>query len=444
MKILKLTAENVKRIKVVEITPEGDMVVVGGPNDAGKSTILDAIAMAIGGAAQAPTAPLRRGTEAARIVVDLGDLVVTRTYKAGGKTTLVVANKEGARYPSPQAVLDKFYGALAFDPLLFERLTPGEQAEMLRRLVGLDTSDLDLKRQGLYNERAERNKDVRALQVQLEALPDHQDATEVSIAGIANRLAEAEKARQYASRMDLEYARLRRAVDVAEANRRHAVDEIAQAEATLVELRASLAELEAKEGECRAQATVGQMQAAEASQAVPDTAALRASLAAAEDTNKQVAANRRRAEASGLLADAKGLSALLTDRIEGVDKERMARIAAATYPVPGLTVGDEGVLLDGLPFEQASTSDRIRVSVAIGLAQNKDLRILLVRDGSLLGSEKLRLLAEMATAAGAQVWLEMLQEAPDARTTVFIEDGTVVAPKAARQPRLATSQAQGL
>ena len=40
MKIIKLTAENVKRLKAIEITPEGNLVVIGGLNDQGKTSTL--------------------------------------------------------------------------------------------------------------------------------------------------------------------------------------------------------------------------------------------------------------------------------------------------------------------------------------------------------------------------------------------------------------------
>ena len=36
MKIVKLTAENVKRISAVTITPDGNLTVIGGKNGAGK------------------------------------------------------------------------------------------------------------------------------------------------------------------------------------------------------------------------------------------------------------------------------------------------------------------------------------------------------------------------------------------------------------------------
>jgi hypothetical protein len=114
----------------------------------------------------------------------------------------------------------------------------------------------------------------------------------------------------------------------------------------------------------------------------------------------------------------------LTQEIEAIDQKKADAIAAARMPVPGLGFGADGVVtLNGLPLDQASAAERLRVSVAIGLAMNPRLRVLLIRDASLLDRESMRQVAEMAKAAGAQLWVERVEV--DDQTTVLIEDGQV-------------------
>ena len=67
MKIVKLSSENIKKLVAVEITPTGDVVKIEGRNDAGKSSVLDSIAMALGGAALIPGVPVRQGQKAGKI-----------------------------------------------------------------------------------------------------------------------------------------------------------------------------------------------------------------------------------------------------------------------------------------------------------------------------------------------------------------------------------------
>ena len=63
MRIVQFHAENFKRLGLVEITPEGNLVTIGGKNGQGKSSVLDAIFVALKGRAVAPPKPIRAGEE---------------------------------------------------------------------------------------------------------------------------------------------------------------------------------------------------------------------------------------------------------------------------------------------------------------------------------------------------------------------------------------------
>ena len=139
MKILKLEAENVKKIKVLEITPDGNLVQITGKNGQGKTSVLDSIWWALAGADNIQKMPIRAGEEEARIRLDLGEIVVTRTFKEGkdGKhdTLLTVTNATGAKFPTPQKMMDELLDSLSFDPLAFARMKARDQFEAMRRFV---------------------------------------------------------------------------------------------------------------------------------------------------------------------------------------------------------------------------------------------------------------------------------------------------------------------
>ena len=80
MKIVELHAENVKRLRVVDITPKSNVVIVGGKNGAGKSTVLDCIRMAFSGAKGVDAVPVRTGQTAAKIIVNTGELKIERRF----------------------------------------------------------------------------------------------------------------------------------------------------------------------------------------------------------------------------------------------------------------------------------------------------------------------------------------------------------------------------
>lgn len=426
MKIVRLEAENIKRLSAVEIEPNGaPVVVIAGENEAGKSSVLDAIAMALGGKALIPTKPIRDGQDRASVTVDLGDYIVTRTFTKSG-SSLTVSNRDGLKFPSPQAMLDGIVGRLTFDPLAFAEMDAEAQAQTLRRLAGLNTDDLDAAYQKTYDERTAVNREEKTLKAAAERAPSYPDAGTVleASAGITEQMTAADEvARQAATAtLALERATLAgeqttKAIRDCEYDIERLREELAEAELALV-----AAQMEQRTAEA---AVAAAKQAADEAQArVPDRAALRQRLAALEAKNEQVRANVRKREMLEQATAKKTESEALTKRLAAIETEKAERLAKATFPVKELGLDAQGVTWNGLPFAQASTAVRVRASVAIGLALNPKLKVLLVRNGNDLGTKNLTLIAEMAQAAGAQVWVERIAGG-NGQATIVIEDGAV-------------------
>lgn len=427
MRILRLSAENILRLSAVEITPDGSpVVVIAGDNEAGKSSVLAAIEMAIGGKDAIPPQPIRSGQSKARVVLDLGDIIVTRTFTASGGTSLTVTNRDGAKYPSPQALLDGLVSRLTFDPLAFADADEKSQAATLRQLARINTDDLDATRADAYAERTLVNRDVTQLTGALAKLPRHPELGEtlVDVGALTEQMA------AVATLVQAEGA-ASRAVDDAMAEARRRQQACDAAERRVEELRR---ELEAAEGAAMtadvllAEAMDAAQRATEvwdaAKAALPDVSGLRTQLADAEAVNAKVRENQAHSAIAAQLAEKKDEAARLTATIEDCEQQKAARLAAATFPIDGLGLSDAGVTWNGLPFSQASTAIRIRASVAIGLALNPKLRVLRVTNGNDLGARNLALLAEAAEQAGAQVWVERIAGG-NGLQTIVIEDGTV-------------------
>lgn len=434
MKILRLTAENIKRLSVVEIQPDGSpVIVIGGKNGAGKSSVLDSIAMALGGADLIPGRPVRAGQTKAKVQVDLGDLIVTRTFTEAGGGTLVVANKDGARYPSPQAMLDKLIGRLSFDPLEFERMPPKQQRDTLRALVGLDTTGLDSDIKALYDERTVINRQVKQQEGQLAGMALYKDApTEpISLSSLSAELEAADQTRELLDVARRAYEAQQAVVDGARRMvERHQAD-AAGVRRRIAELQRQLSDVETSERAALAQLDTDEQaleetreQGAAAKAALIDHAPIRERIKASEMVNAKVRANAGRVAFEAGIEQQRKASKALSEEIGKLEAEKQARLAGVTFPVPGLSISDDGVTMNDLPFEQASQAQRLRASVAIGLALNPKLKVLLVREGSALDSDSMKLLAELAADADAQVWLERVAESKDG-VSVLIEDGAV-------------------
>lgn len=402
-KIVRLSAENFMRLEAVEIRPKGDaLVVVGGNNAQGKSSVLNAIAAALAGKRAFPPKPVREGATKAEIVVETENLVVTRTI-TDASTALVVKPRDGAPVKGPQALLDSLTGSLTFDPLSFARMQPGEQAATLRQMLGLDFAELDATREGLYAGRTLVNRDAKQIKARLDAVPPVPADTPDTPPDLHDVQAEAKAAEEHNATVRSRAAELKTL-------RAHAKE----LNARITSLQADLAAL-VKQGKELAETV--------AADELIDTDAVWEKLHSVEVVAEHVRAKHSRAALAHELSEAEAKSRDYTVQIELVDEQKRTLIAEAKMPVDGLGFGEDGVTLNGLPFEQASDAEKLRASVGIGFAANPDLRVLLVRDGSLLDAGSMKLLAGLAAERDGMVWLERVGEGDECE--VVIEAGRV-------------------
>ena len=106
-------------------------------------------------------------------------------------------------------------------------------------------------------------------------------------------------------------------------------------------------------------------------------------------------------------------------------RSRIAAIASVQFPVKGLGFGEDEVLWEGLPFNQISNSEQIRASVAIGMAMNPRLRVMRIKDGSLLDTESMEIVADLAKREDFQIWMEVVDET--GKVGIYLEEGEVKA-----------------
>ena len=409
MKIIKLQAENVKKLTAVEITPDGNLVVIGGKNKAGKSSVLDAIMYALGGSRNVCDKPVHNGENKAKIVVDIGDMVVKRTFTSEGGSTLTIENKEGLNYKSPQSLLDGLTGKLSFDPLSFANMEHEERIKTLKSLVGVDTSELDKKRKEAYEMRTFTTKILKESEAQLKLIQYFKDAPKEEKDGkeLIAKIKEAEK-EMYNYNMAIND------IGTCEFQIKNTCDEIKNLEAKLEQLKYSLEK--SKAGKAELEEKLKQPRKY-------DLEALRTEYAGINEVNKKVNSNLRHAELNKKVSEQESKVKTLSKTIEDIDAKKLTMVKDAKFPLAELTFSDECVLWNGLPFEQASASEQLSASVAMGIALNPKLKVMLVRDASLLDDDSLKVMAEMAVKHDVQIWLERVGEGKE--VSVIIEDGHV-------------------
>lgn len=413
MKILSLKAENVKRLVAVEIKPGKNVVEIAGKNGAGKSSVIDSIAYAIGGKNLCPAKPIREGRKNASVCVDIGDFVVERTWKASGSTSLKVKTRDGLPCKAPQQILDGLVGSLTFDPLAFSNMKAAEQRETMIGFLGiraaLEKCDADLKQ--LRSDKHAASASVRRLDAEIDAAEDVPADTPdnpVDMADLQKQLRAAtttnstiDAARRSLSSKTMEIQGKRYAISSLQL-------QIEREKKIVKVLESDLANI--------------QQQVKDLGDPV-DTDAIHDAMASANQTNEAVAEKQRvaklRAECDKVEKEQSELDAQIEERLE--ERERL--MTEATYPIKGLGFDEDGVTFDGQPWEQLSQALRLRISVAMGMALNPNLKVLLVRDGSLLDDDSYRALQDAVTRNDYQLWIERVGAGSE--TAIVIEDGKV-------------------
>ncbi len=417
MKVISFQAENIKKLVAVEIKPEGNLVEITGKNGQGKTSILDAIWWALDGNKVIQSKPVREGSEAGFIRLDLGDYVVTKKFKvkADGDLTisLTVENRDGAKFGSPQELLNRFLGDLTFDPLSFSRMRAQDQVKALRSLVkDYDFDAADKESKELFTERTDVNRSIRDLKARIESIviPECGVSEKVSVEDLVQDLQKAmdhnaavTAAESKAQAINGDIERTRNSI----ANKKQAINDLQHA---------------LNQEELRIEELNDELDGIEIADRI-DTNPIREKISEADEINGALTQIKAREELVDQMKALQQKSDELTKGIDAINQAYANAVVAANLPIAGLQLTDEAVILNGQPFEQASDAEQLRASIAVAAAMNPTLRVIRVRDGSLLDADSMALLTEFAQENDTQVWIETVSSGRE--TAVVIEDGHV-------------------
>ncbi len=408
MKVINLQAENIKKLVAIEIEPTGNIVKISGANGAGKTSVLDAIWWALAGQQNIQDKPIREGQEKARIRLDLGDMVIERRFTASG-STLTVENKDGARYKSPQALLDDLYGKLSFDPLEFMRQPGPAQHKTLQALLGLDLTAINEMRARQYDARTAVNREIKALEARLDAqkVPPGASDVEIDPADLIQKINAGMQHNQLCAEHEREAKALQDQVDETNLQIQRLQIQLKRLGELLID---QVRELESAKTENQTAQPV-------------DIATMQAELATVGEKNKAAQSLKNYRAIESDLAARKQVAQDFSASLEAIDIEKSALMLAAKFPVPGLEFGDSGVLLNGIPLDQVSAAEKLKVSVAMAMALNPKLKVIRVTDASLLDKSSMKIIEQLAAEHDYQVWMEIVDES--GKVGVVIEDGRV-------------------
>jgi DNA repair exonuclease SbcCD ATPase subunit len=404
MKIVELNAENFKKLKIKQVI-DGSVITVKGKNGLGKTSVIDALWIALTGQ-NIPDVPIKTGEDEGFVeaVIERDDktrVTVQRKFK-GDKVSLMVKSDEGARYSSPQKFLDELIGEISFDPFEFINMQPTKQKQFLMELLGINLTEIDAKRRGALDKVDEKKKKIVSLEVELKNYESVERVDEVDTSVLIEELSDLNKRKS-----DFD-ALMNKEGDIQARYNLHnkSMTDLASEIGRLQDKMKGLID-GSKDIENEAQA---HKQLIESFERVTDTDifAKNEEIRTAGDTNKKAAKFKEKVEKEDLLKTAISEREEAQKKVNTLASERVQLISSAKMPIDKLEFGDDGLIFEGLPFteEQLSKAKILQIGIAISIALNPKLRIMRVKDGSLLDDESLETIKGLAIDNQYQLFIE--------------------------------------
>lgn len=414
MKINKLEIENVKRVKAVRIEPTANgLTLIGGKNNQGKTSVLDAIAWALGGERYRPSKAQNDASVIPpnlKIVMNNG-LVVERK---GKNSDLKVTDPDGKK--SGQQLLNEFVSQLAIDLPKFMDASGKEKAQTLLKIIGVgdQLAELDREESELFNERQAigRIADQKEKFAKEQAYYPDAPAELVSPSELIKRQqdilaknGENQRMRENLHRMEQEFQRV----------------------------NDQLNELLKKQAELKSNIDTARKSTAELKD--ESTAELEASITNIEEINRKVRANLDKEKAEDDAKEYRRQYETLTKQIAEAREKKAGLLGNAPLPLPELSVEDGELVYKGQGWDNMSGSDRLKVSTAIVRKLNPNCGFVLLDKLEQMDLETLNEFGQWLEAEGLQAIATRVSTGGEC--SIIIEDGYVAgqAPETAPEPK---------
>ena len=403
IKITKLELENVKRIKAVTMEPtQNGLTIVGGNNEQGKTSVLDAIAWALGGNKFKPSEPRREGSMVPpQLHIELSNgLIVERS---GKNSDLKVIDPAGNK--AGQQLLDSFISQLALDLPKFMEASDKEKADTLLRIIGVGDKlyALEQEEKTIYNKRhsigqiADQKKKYVAEMKFFPGLPEEPVSAGDLIRQqqtILARNGENERLRQNLKALESETEELDRKIAALTAEKVATEEKLTVARKTAKELKDE------------------------------STEELESNISDIDELNRKIRVNLDR-EKAAIEADSYGEEYEdLTENLESVRKSKTDLLAGADLPLPELSVVEGELTYQGYKWDNMSGSARLRVATSIVRKLNPDCGFVLLDRLEQMDTATLKEFGDWLAEEGLQVIATRVSTGGECH--IIIEDGYVV------------------
>lgn len=402
VKINNLEIENVKRVRAVKLQPsENGLTIIGGDNGQGKTSVLDAIAWALGGDKFKPSSPEREGSVVPPFLhVELSNgLIVERK---GDKSSLKVIDKYGNR--GGQQLLNEFVEALALNLPKFMQASPKDKADTLLKIIGVGDKlyALESEEQRLYNTRTGIGQIADQKAKYAKEMPTYTGVPKEPVSAsdlirqqqeILARNGENQRKREQLAQYEREFTEAQAALAAAQ-------ERLSQAEANVQTARKSAEDLQDE-----------------------STAELEANIADVEQLNAKIRANLDRERAEIEADGYKKQYEDLTAQIENIRLERRNLLNGAELPLEGLSVERGELIYNGFKWDNMSGSEQLKVATAIVRKLNPECGFVLMDKLEQMDAKTLSEFGAWLEKEGLQVIATRVSTGGEC--SIIIEDGYI-------------------
>lgn len=462
LRILSSEIINFKNLAHKEIDFGGKSVMIIGSNNKGKSSIIQALMSPLN-ATYKPLKPVKEGEEKGSIEIVIGGSVkgVEKKYKIemyfsqeNQKGRLVLLDGDDQKIPSPASALDAIIGNISFDIDEFIALSKTrsggfskegalKQIEILKGFLPkeireeLMQCDIDIKE--LKDSRAEINKEIKTLSEKLkheysdEELELYQTVKPIepiqeklkNIGDASQKYAKAVAARN--SLMDQEIQLVKELNSgMSQKTAKHNLDVIANFEGSiedkndqsittfmvhLAKLKKDINSILEKAAKLpEVQADIQKIVKWLSKNEEPKSQDIIDELNLANEHNEHCKKVAELKEMHTLVEKKKELYKSMESKIKDLQDRKREIFASNPLPVKNLSFDEEQVLYKGLPFNEEThpSSVIIGVGVKIAMSMNPGLKVIIIKDGSLLDKDTAKAILTMTEKYGYQVIMEVV------------------------------------
>ena len=430
--IIGWVAENIKRIKLVQLKPDGKTILITGANAQGKTSLADSYWWAIGGknAMRKTSEPIREGEAKARAFIEFQDFTVERVITRKD-SYLYVTLKDGTKITGgPQEFLDLYRGSTSIDPTEILRLSPKEQVDMLLKLFGIydEVAALDDKYAKIYQLRWAKGQERDSAIGALENLPKPDEKLpqqEVSITDISNELVNANNHNKKIGEVKIEIQTQINYIEGYRSAQNTHKESIERYKAEIEKCNVATSELEQKIVDGNNAKISKEKQLADLRPI--ETVPIQERLNKAEGLNTQIREAKRYSEFASKVETIQTEHKGLNQECEAILKQKQDKLNSIKMPVDGLSIDDRGLLFGPTkrPLAQLSNAEQHMIAGRIAMSEKPNIRVLRITHGESLDDETFNMYQKMADEYGYQLIVEKVDTS--GKLGIVLEEGEVIA-----------------